>query len=215
MNTQEDNTENFGELAKGIAAALGEGWSGKAVPSEWPGKAYSALEFTHEDGRSFDLRRGYNDKGKFHVSGNYPRYVDGRFCTPRDAGAVKYNESNPSINVSAAREPQVIARDIVRRFLPEFTRCWLACVERVAQDLEHINGTSKSAERIRKALGKGADPQVSKDQDKRNSCVSLNYHAYSFYGDFRVSDGTGELSLKSVPVAVLVEIATLLAKHAK
>lgn len=64
-----------------------------------------------KDGASFSLWIGYPDRTKTKISGNFP-------------GRHHYGQKNPSINISYEREPEAAARDIARRFLPDFLAAW-------------------------------------------------------------------------------------------
>lgn len=64
-----------------------------------------------KDGASFSLWIGYPDRTKARISGNFP-------------GRHHYGAARPSINISYEREPAAAARDIARRFLPEFLAAW-------------------------------------------------------------------------------------------
>jgi len=61
-------------------------------------------------------------RGKLHIFGSWPMRGQ-EHMSPRSWGAVPYNEdADPSNNVSVARGPEAIAREISRRFLPAISR---------------------------------------------------------------------------------------------
>jgi len=69
-------------------------------------------------------------KGDYiHVSGDWPRDRKGSMVMARD---VEYNTASPSINVGAAKSPEAIARDIRRRFLPEYARLYAKAMAIIA-----------------------------------------------------------------------------------
>lgn len=63
------------------------------------------------------------------VSADWPRDAKGSMVMARD---VEYNTASPGIKVSAAKSPVQIARDIRRRFMPEFSRLYAMAMAVVA-----------------------------------------------------------------------------------
>lgn len=92
------------------------------------------------NGRAFSLYfNGWKQDGRVSVSGYWPseKRTDGtmKHSTPRDLGAIPYNQQPPSCTMSYQNKtPAQLAKDIRRRFLPEFEPIWDACQTRV---LEH------------------------------------------------------------------------------
>lgn len=72
----------------------------------YPDNVYISAE---KGGASFSLHIGYAAKGKARISGNYE-------------GRHHYGAARPSINVSFERDAKAAARDIARRFLPDFLK---------------------------------------------------------------------------------------------
>ncbi len=67
------------------------------------------------------------DRGKVEVSGYWPQAPNnGPTTSPRDV-----HETGPEISCSLSRGPEAIARDITRRFLPEYVRIFAKCQERI------------------------------------------------------------------------------------
>jgi hypothetical protein len=84
-------------------------WQNVSVPYPGdPGVDIVAVSLHYHDDRKGDY---------VHVSGDWPKDYQGIMVTGRDA---QWGASNPSINVSAAKRPEVAAADIRRRFLPEY-----------------------------------------------------------------------------------------------
>lgn len=84
------------------------------------------------DARTFALEFYERPKRHVTISGVWPMYADAdghkRYVTPKDANAIKYNDTPPEARAAADRDAESIARDFTRRFFPEFIRCWDACL---------------------------------------------------------------------------------------
>src|SRR5258708_3210261 len=69
------------------------------------------------------------DRGKVRVSGSWPKKGEhGPWSGPGDLYPC---ESSPSINCALSRGYDVIAKDITRRFLPEYRRIWGLLVAKI------------------------------------------------------------------------------------
>jgi hypothetical protein len=87
----------------------------KELKATISGEVNGNLYVTTEDGFTFFVsweRYGAKDKTKLSVSGSYHKEGLTDF--------VRYNESRPSINISATRPAKALARDIERRFLTPY-----------------------------------------------------------------------------------------------
>lgn len=195
-----ENTRSLPELARGIAALLnGEHFS--VEPSEEGERHYVRL--SAPDGRSFTLNSTWSGRGKLHVSGSYPR--DGeRYMGPREWGAIGYNEQAPSINVSAEREPGPIARDIARRFLPEYTRVYRACVAKQQEQAAYRSTVNGIAEQLAALI-----PGAKLEEHDGTQRVSF-YTSDTGYGDLTAYSDTVNMELRSLPLALARQIAALL-----
>lgn len=89
------------------------------------------------EGRKMFLRfdrNGISDTSpdRIEISGSWPSYTlpggGPRICTPRDCGAISYNSKSPEISCNPERGANAIAKDMRRRFLPEFERLYDKCV---------------------------------------------------------------------------------------
>lgn len=137
----------------GELAELGGGWS--PVPEEDRGhrriqKGDVVLHFSQTSyGSAAEV-------GRVTVSGSYwhlSQGVNGGYRSPRDYGAIKYEEKEPSIGVAVSRGAAVVAKEIRRRLLPEVERITAAMKVKVAEALAHQDQTLTNAERFAEALG--------------------------------------------------------------
>ena len=70
------------------------------------------------------------DNGRYRITGHYPRHTNGQY-----AG---YRIATPTITVSASRPLDKIARDIQRRFIPDYGKAVEACRAEI-KELDEFN----------------------------------------------------------------------------
>jgi hypothetical protein len=192
-------------LTAAIAKALGEGFQAKEDK-----ELEHVGEIRHADGRCINLNSSwYERQRRLNVSGDYPRDEgnNGSYSDPKSWGAIAYNESPPSITVSADRSPEAIARDIQRRFLPEYTRIYNLCIEKRNERNAARSGYLSKAETILKALGKRRAEIVGAPD---NTHVDLRY-SDSGYGKLTETS----IDLHSLSFETVLEIAAVLAKKGR
>lgn len=113
-------TEQEAKQALQVFEQVGKllGYTVKQGENEW----YFSLVDT--DGHSISISGFISDqyryKGKYNISGNYSYY-------PRDCGAIKYDGSLPEIGIGIQKTPEQIAKEIQRRFLPEYLEIEAKC----------------------------------------------------------------------------------------
>ena len=110
MNDQE-RFETLQTLATQIAAHL-PGWT-REIP-ELPPHEYTPRHvfLRRDDGAGIAIAFVWNQQGRIEVSGRYPYQASGHF---RD---------RPVITLNAARRAEALAREISRRFLPDYLVRW-------------------------------------------------------------------------------------------
>ncbi len=144
-----------------VAAHLGEGWSVKRYPQDpedhWAGN--KGPDIIHTDGRSFDVAicSGAGiaaDRGKVWVSANWPS-MNGEEWGQVVAPSNLYNpeECSPAIKISLSRGPRVIAREIERRFLPEYTRILGRIKEKIVTERAIEDGKQDAFAEIQAGCG--------------------------------------------------------------
>jgi hypothetical protein len=151
-----------------------------------------------QDGRKFGLHTsGYRFQmgDRLEISGSYPRKETGY-------GFISSYDHPPSIGVTSSRPPKAQARDIKRRFLPEFHRFHELAMERKRQHEEYEANQQKAAKLIAEAFG----GEIRND----NSGVRFSRNDGP-WGHIDVSgNGTVMIEIRNLPVNLAVQIGHLL-----
>lgn len=185
----------------------------KPVP-EWSIMSYDPAEYIdrwpdliHKDGRKIDFSDGKGvqreARKRLNISGHWPQNGDnGPIMSLYQVG-----EKSPSIEVSRDRGAAVIAREIVRRFLPEYTRIWLKCQEKINATNRHLADTEHNFRKLCKVLG--IDPvKVSRHGLQDQAKISVyEYFRGAGYGEITVTGSSVDFHLRSLPLDVAEEIA--------
>lgn len=172
-------------IVEGVAKHL-PGW--KRVPP--PHEPMDHVEFIADNlGHKLAINSTWGQPGKLHISGKYPQDEKGS-CYGRSV--IPYNTQPPSINISWERSAEQIARDIVRRLMPEYFDVFDKATARKASADEYTARRTGTLARLA-ALSSYLQPYgQEKDQ--------LHWHVEGFgYGDVKPSDETVEIHMRSVP----------------
>jgi hypothetical protein len=120
----------------------------------------------------------------------WPRYTktergELRFETIYPNSLYDPKESAPSITISLAKSPELIAKDIKRRFLPEYERIFARCAEKAQSHQAHEDNSRSQWQEVCEALR--LDPKhnvhyVSTGKDSRS--VSLSNRNGSLHLEF-------------------------------
>jgi hypothetical protein len=141
------------ERAKKIAELLGF-----AADLLHPNSDYGDMgiyNITDKEGRQFTIRIGGaygKTKGRIGVSGNWPSKdgtKHGATIWPSQVG-----ESSPEITIAEDKTDEQVAKDIQRRFMPEFTRVYDKCLGRAAETMDYEAKELAIKLEIVKAAGK-------------------------------------------------------------
>lgn len=198
------------ELYNAVAAHL-PGWHVTESDDE-----YLGYRFKLEDGLGHRVTiESARERGKWHVSGYWlgtpGAGANGRYLTPSDV-----SESYPSINLSQAKTPEQIARDIARRFLPEYLRIFAKLEAKQAADNDYDTRRARNWKRITDSgyVKYHALPHLKERADvriKSNADGSTNYDAG--YGEVHMeSVDSVRLELRSLPVETALAVLELLQK---
>lgn len=192
------------QLTADVVALLDDGWTLKEYDNSDKDPWYRrAPDIVHKDGRSFDLAPV--DGGKVRVSANWPtqRGTQGsRVFSPNDL--YNPNETSPSIKVSLSRGTEVLAKEINRRFLPEFTRIWGRIAENIKATNEFEDSREAAFQRIRQECGLSERPGHVQD------CRTSWHDDSKGYGDVVVNSAESvELKMRSLPVNVAIAVIKL------
>lgn len=83
---------------------------------------------------------GYYHKDKVHFSMSFPDHVVDESGATRGTSQRSFDHKTPhfdGINVSGAKSPEQIAKDVQRRFLPTAETLWAACDAWVAEQADY------------------------------------------------------------------------------
>lgn len=174
--------------AKELAAEM-DGWEAVAIDSYW--------QFQLSDGEGRLLLFNTTHKpGKLSISGSWPLTKDRNTCSP---------DNTPKITVSASRTAADIARDIERRFLPDYLELHAKMI--ILRDKENA---SSDAQAVRvKALGELLEEEAS-EQNIKNAYFRLYKWGIT---DVRISSDTMRIELGYLPHNVAEKVIKLLKKE--
>ena len=194
MSIKENHVTRLNGAAEGIVAALGSDWTvSRPASHDLP----SGL-FISDGTRELHFYLPSNSD-KVELTGVYPDKVS----TPLYDHGVRI--SRPRIRFSVERPAPQIARDIERRFLPDYDGVRALAVKRVEAD-------EAASARLDAALATVATA-LSVKRRKESTELRAPMSDSAGYGDFRPnSDGSSwEITLRSVPEDVARQIAEVLA----
>lgn len=178
-----------------VVTALGDGWKIDPDPdSTWQ------VRIDGPDGEKLMLSRGdknwrTDDVNRIGISGAYFHLIDNNDQLP-------YKLRRPSITVARSRGPEVIAKEITKRLLPDY-RADIADVRASVTDHQDAdNARAALAERIggRKIDHKSGNTNTTVSVP--GGSIRINYRA----------DGCG-VDLYSCPVEIAVKLAEMLREH--
>lgn len=172
-------------LAKEVASFL-PGWT-------WRGPLYEHTVETHaviarEDGASISINgNGWTSDGRVSITpGLWPKSKKGEEFSPyRYSG-----EGSPRITVAQGRPAKDIAREIERRFLPEYLPLYTKMLERRNATDVRQDSTQTASENLAKLVGGKVQGQERGDGEVHW------YHEGATYGDAKSHDGGKEWNLQ-------------------
>jgi len=127
-----------------IAGIRLEGWSYKLDPDFEQADHQLGVLVNPAIGGELHFGTWWNDNTKLHISATYPK-------DSRGHEHIRYKETRVSINVSAAKTPEQIAKDIVRRILPDYTRQLAEINESIQKTEERLCAKSEMGRAIASA----------------------------------------------------------------
>ena len=150
--------------------------------------------------------------GRVEISGVWPRSKTGNIYAASDCyGADGKRLSNPSITVAGDKAPQGIARDIVRRFLPDYRTAFEAARKRAQADNDYQALALANYDRLFEVFG---DAHNQRAKFERGGCFSVSVYPPQFDGVYRIEvTGSGvRFELRDIPVERAIEVLRLLKK---
>lgn len=143
----------YNETMIEVAGILG---ASVKCPEQEPGSSvfWGGYRFTMPDGTAFYAGSpdGYDHKGKWHFSPDWPRNGRDYFRPYKDEPGYGL-----SINVSATKTPKQIAADVSRRLLPELVPAYAAMAARAKEYADHDQRTKSLAAHLAALAGETCD----------------------------------------------------------
>jgi hypothetical protein len=197
VSTRDDHIGRLNGAAEGIAAALGSDWTVSRPASN----DYPSGVIISDGTREVHFYLSYNDD-KVDTTGIYPDAKS--MVTLYEKGQ---RVERPRIGFSVKRPAPAIARDIERRFLPDYDRVRALIVERLSADA--ADDASQAAAVTTMAATLGVEVHNGSTQ------LSTPLSDRAGYGDFRPNHNgsSWEVTLRSVPTNVASQIAEILAAN--
>jgi hypothetical protein len=174
------------ELAKvcmGIAKHF-DGWV-----LEETGETFDYRWKLRRNGMEIGLSLDWSKKDRLNIATwAWPKYTkldrgEVRSETITPSSLYDPKESRPSISVAWNRGPEVIAKEIKRRFLPEYERIYARCAEKAASYQKHENESRANWQAICSAIK--VDPNHNRHyvttNDKENRSVTIENRNGSAY----------------------------------
>lgn len=153
------------------------------------------------EGRVFDLRPDWRTGKRIEVDGDYPTTKRGGYM------ASAYNgETNPKITVSATRPPEAIAKEIGRRFFPDFRERWAKVAKRAADYDDYEDNQAALLDRLADRIDGSRKPS-----DKKSSTL----WAPGFYRRIQAGKDCVTLEFYSLPAELAFQVVEVVEKWRK
>lgn len=178
--------EKLIELTGAIAKVLG--WDYKSNKECW-------TQTITKDGKGLHVRT--DGRERLIISGVWPRFTDSAGCA-QIALPHYVKEECRDITVAAARSPEAIAKDIERRFLPEYNRVWEKLVKHCEEVTTHYEEKRRNWEKVCKRIG--ADP------NKHTVSIDVQGGWAYIYAE---SAKSVRLDLRGIPVDLALKVIDL------
>lgn len=196
--------ETIRGIIKGIAEALG----GCTVADKF---GNDNRTITTPDGFSFHI--GWSEYGRDAFT---RLNISGEYHAEKLYDHIPYGAIRPSIGVSTAKSPATIAKDIERRFLPEYKALITAARERKAKSDDYANRSIANAGKLAESSG-GVFSVVEKSEYSNGprtptSNLHMNHKSVG-YGNVSVSDESVKIDLSSIPLELASRIMEVMAEY--
>lgn len=143
------------------------------------------------------------DKGKLHVSGSYEHGL---------LDYKPYNAQTPSINVSASKSAEIIAKDIQRRFLPAF--------KELVDNMRARKAATETAENARlstarKLVDSSRGEFILRSDNQGKELAELVPNNRRYYGDIKIYSDSASVELRSLSLDQARAIVNALAEEGR
>lgn len=147
-------------------------------------------------------------KGRVTVSGVYGPMPDGRRWIPRDS---RIEIDSPTM--AFARGPQVIAREIARRFLGQYREALAAYRARLAESTAFRSGVQTLHDELVRLSAGALQPDTRSDKAADERRIRLYHVAGVSYGDLRICSGNSVRLECSIDADTARRFVQMLAVH--
>jgi hypothetical protein len=204
------------QTAAAVAAALGDTWhlvAPRKPENDFDSNFY--FRIADADGRVFAIHAYDSDfrrsGGKLSISGDYPASNElGVSSTP-------HGMTRPSISVSMSRGAATIAKEITRRFLPDYTAIFLKMAANIHSAA--VERAHRGAIALRLAELAGCDMSLSTQHGGGFWHASHNgfrvYQNSGPYPEVKIGYGGAEVAVNNCSEALAAKILALVNDHRK
>jgi hypothetical protein len=189
------------QLTKDIAKELGSGWTFKPLDEPYPTQF---IQGPNEAEIAVRIETYGSRKGRVEVHGNFHIGRNKEFIDVRE-----WNHSTsdrcklPEISVSGTRGAAAIAKEITRRFLPEY----LPLLQKAIDKRDTANSYEDKTRANLVVLAAIVNARIPAERDRSTTSF---YHNDKAYGDIQVSGDSVTLKLSSLTMQQAEQILTLL-----
>jgi len=193
----------YHKLYTGIAAEL-PGWEVYERPNPNQIDRHDTLRLRNGIGQEINLTIQTREK-RLNISGNWPQYgtePGAKWSYPSEV-----REESPSINVGLGKTYAQMARDIERRFIPEYARVWDLLKARINKTLAY---EARQRENWALICKHGVEPYSRGNGDHT---ATIRFRENRGYGHAVMeSADTVKLELRSMPMDLAESILELLTR---
>jgi len=130
-----NNQKIFFDLIKKVADYLPKEWRFSQLVD---GGGEGSPELIGETGKKIYFRLRFDKPMMVSVTGAWPKiFEDKRYQSVSDYRVLQKGEGFPTINFNVNRKPEAIATDIKRRFLENYNKLHLLCLEKRSKIMKH------------------------------------------------------------------------------
>jgi hypothetical protein len=159
---------------------------------------------TPEGARVYVSYEGYNQYERVSVSGYLNIGKNNQYVEAYDPANNNQRVSLESISVAVKRGAEVIAKEITRRFLPQYLRIFALAQARVRRDVEYQSNVRRNLVTLLPLIGKT-------EKDLREDYSEISYYTEGRgYGTIRSHEDSVTLTLNSVSVEKAKQILAIL-----
>lgn len=191
-----DRAEAMNRLGRDVAAALGTTWH--AVERTDDISSNRVKLACPPCGKEFGLTIRYDKRDmRFHVYPTWPHAETDRTEFPHYS-----QRPDLDISITVKKDPYQIARDIRRRFLPEYVAAYNKAVAQAEAHDAWMQTKRSTAETVAAAAGGSV-------RDGDGSTVDTRMGKQSYIRTIQVNSDTVEIDFRNVPADLAVKLLTL------